>query len=129
VAGNLRFLPSGAALVALVAGDIDEATSPAIGRALAIEARGAGCRGLVIDLQAVTFLGSIGVSMLLDVRRTLLDRGTVTHLLCHPSSMPRRILQITSLDELFAIHTSLRDALVALDGDGCRDGQYRPVDN
>jgi len=129
VAGNLRFVPKGVALVAQVTGDVDEVTSPAIGRALAAEARGRRCRALLIDLQAVTFLGSIGVSMLLDVRRTLLDRGTMTHLLCDPTSMPGRVLRITSLDELFGIHTTLRDALLALDGDGRRDGDRRRVDN
>src|SRR4051794_34808182 len=104
-------------------------TSPAIGRALAAEAGPGGCRALVIDLQGVTFLGSIGISMLLDVRRTLLDHGTAIHLLCDPSSMPRRILRITSLDELFAVHGTLADALVAVDGDRGRHTHRPRVDN
>ncbi len=115
MAGNVRFVPSGAALVAFVVGDVDDLTSRSIGRTLIDQAGDGSCRGLVIDLRSVTFLGSNGLSMLLDVRRTLMERHLEIHLLCEPNAMPMRVLQITRLEEVFPVHLALRDALAALD--------------
>jgi len=114
----VRFVATGPALVAFVTGDVDELTARAIGSSLLAETRRNRCGGLVIDLRNVTFLGSTGLSMLLDVRRNLLDREVETLLLCQSESMPQRVLRITKLDDLFAVHTALGDALHALDGDG-----------
>jgi anti-sigma B factor antagonist len=100
-----------------VSGDVDDVTSRGIGQSLTAESRHVGCRGLVIDLRSVTFLGSTGLSMLIDVRRGLTDQGADIILLCDPSSMALRVLQITRLDECFAITTALRDAFASLDGD------------
>jgi anti-anti-sigma factor len=116
MAGDVRFIPNGAALVAEVNGEVDDLTARPIGAALIEGTRQAPCHGLVIDLRPVTFLSSAGLSMLLDVRGALNEQERETHLLCESGSMPQRLLRITSLDDLFPVHTLLRDALDAVDG-------------
>ncbi len=114
MAGEVLFVPNGAALLAVVHGDVDELTARPIGTALIEGTRQVPCQGLVIDLRPVTFLGSAGLSMLLDVRGALIEEERETHLLCESGSTPQRVLRITNLEDLFPVHTLLREALESL---------------
>ena len=59
-----------------------------------------GARSLVIDFSKVAFIDSMGLSTLIGVRGTAVEKlGTVT--IRHPSPAVIRLLALTGLDEVF----------------------------
>lgn len=89
--------PSGT-IVVRVHGDLDLATAPAFTAQLQ------GRRGpLVFDLRQTTFLDSSGLRALLTVTRA--DGGSAA-VIC-PAGAPRRILQMSGVDALFALYEDL----------------------
>jgi anti-anti-sigma factor len=91
-----------------VSGELDMLTAPILAdhvqRVLPTDTR-----RLVIDLSGVTFLGSSGLTTLLQVHRSLGD-GQLA-LVCSTNAL--RALQATALDTLFTIHPTVQDALDA----------------
>ncbi|WP_040808207.1 MULTISPECIES: STAS domain-containing protein [Nocardia] len=98
------------ATVLTVAGDVDLATAPALENA--VDAALAGTpAALVIDLTAVSFLASAGMAVLVgahkragDTRIAVVADGPATS----------RQLKVTSLDQVFALHPTLDEALASL---------------
>ena len=95
-----------------VGGEIDLHTAPAL-RDCLNQTIDAGSRRLVVDLRQVSFIDSIGLGVLIGVRRRLLTHagheGSI-HLVCAEGLM-LRVLRITGLDGTFALHATLADAL------------------
>ena len=96
--------------VAVVSGEIHVSTAPRFRQALeAIIERGDGT--LVLDLTAVEFIDSTGLSVLLNGLRLVGQRGGHMALVCtNPTVL--RLFQITSLDTTFDIVAD-RDAAIA----------------
>ena len=71
----------------------------------------AGCRHLILDLQAVRFLDSSAIGML-----ALLAQGMKTShgsiILSSPQSYIREILALAHLDRLFPIYSTVQEALM-----------------
>jgi anti-anti-sigma factor len=91
--------PSGA-VVLHAAGEIDTETAPELGAEV-----GTWCETapqVLLDLSGVTFLGSAGLSVLLETR-DMLDGDTVLQLRCGSSRAVRRALQVTGTMELFDV--------------------------
>jgi anti-sigma B factor antagonist len=64
-----------------------------------------GARSLVIDCEAITFIGSTGLSALIDAhKRAELQFGTVT--LRNPTAFMVRILEITGLDDVLLVEAA-----------------------
>jgi anti-sigma B factor antagonist len=98
--------PAPGVRVVRVAGDLDLATAPRLSSAVLDDV---GCRRLVVDLSAVTFLGSTGLSALLACGEDRVLRLVgVEH---RPVARP---LAITGLDALFLTHSSVPEALAAI---------------
>jgi anti-sigma B factor antagonist len=57
---------------------------------------------VAVDMAAVTFMGSTGISFLLRLRRTAAARGGVVRLL-HIPEQCRRLLTVTATDSLFEL--------------------------
>ena len=57
----------------------------------------AGPPRLVVDLQAVPFIDSAGLTWLLDARDDCVERGGLLHL-AEPNQLCREILEITGID-------------------------------
>jgi anti-sigma B factor antagonist len=57
---------------------------------------------LVIDLSAVTFIDSGGLSLLVVLNRRQIERGGTT-LLANPAPIVRRVLAITALDQVMEV--------------------------
>jgi anti-sigma B factor antagonist len=86
----------GADLVRL-AGEIDLANAPAIGREVA--ARTAGSGAVVVDLTAVSFLDSAGVRLLDSLVGALAERGAPVRLVVAQAGAVRRTLQLCAFPE------------------------------
>jgi anti-sigma B factor antagonist len=82
-----------------ISGEIDIATSPAMGDALAA---GRGPAHLEVDMSAVTFMDASGIGVLLAARQRAVDGGGSLTVRA-PSWAVRRVTGILGLDELLVI--------------------------
>ena len=103
----------GTRVVIVVGGEVDMLTSPHL-RALVLEHLGeaAGVDLVVLDLDAVTFLGTSGLAVLIEVREAAHMAGVELRLAC----TARRVLRpltIAGLVTLFDIHDTQEAALAA----------------
>src|SRR6476620_6724324 len=104
---------TGSHTVIEVGGEVDMLTSPQL-RATVLEqlAETAGVEVVVLDLDAVTFLGTSGLAVLIEVREAAHMAGVELRLAC----TARRVLRpltIAGLVSLFDIHDSQEAALAA----------------
>ena len=91
---------SGPSLLATVAGDVDLANYPRF----TAEAEAWAGKGsdVVLDCSNVTFMDSMGLRVLVQLRQTLIDGGhSLT--LADPSTPVARVLDLTGVLELFGL--------------------------
>jgi anti-anti-sigma factor len=70
-------------------------------------------RKLLIDLEKVTFLGSMGLRSIVLPARAVKSRGGKVVLLA-PTEMVESVLKTSGIDSLFPIHHDLATAIAAL---------------
>lgn len=99
------------ATVLTVAGEVDLATAPALENAIDAILAGKPA-ALIIDLTAVSFLASAGMAALVAAHQRAGEGTTIAVVAEGPATS--RQLKMTSLDQVFALHTTLDDALAAL---------------
>jgi anti-sigma B factor antagonist len=102
----------GESVVLTVSGEVDVSTGPRLRAALSEALDGPGTSPVVVDLSAVTFLGSTGVAVLVDADwqakqqkrplRVVVDRDRAA--VIHP-------LQATGTDRILAVHDDVGGAL------------------
>ncbi len=101
----------GSAVIVSVRGELDLATVPVLRDRLgSVDEVSAAPSPLVIDLSAVTFIGSAGLALLVDLHNTCTERGTPLALVATGTVVPRAI-QVTALDQVFSVHGSLEEAI------------------
>ena len=109
---TLTVLDDGKIRVGTVDGDVDLASahdlSAEILRAVPSEAD-----GLVLDLSAVRYLDSTGVSMLLDIHRSLDARRQRFSVVLPKTSHLWRLFEITGLPSILRIGETLAEAKAA----------------
>ncbi|MGL4464387.1 MAG: STAS domain-containing protein [Planctomycetia bacterium] len=71
---------------------------------------------VVVDLGEVEFFGTIFLSLLLRVWKSLANDGG-TLVICNPSSQAREVLRITNLDTLWALYDDRDEAIAALEAE------------
>ena len=71
-----------------------------------------GAGELVLDLRDTTFVDSMTLGVLLGSMKTMRERDGVMRLVVDRPDI-RRVFEITLLDDLFPIHSSLEEALAA----------------
>lgn len=98
-------LPEGGTL-ASVTGELDLATAPRLEEALTGRRTG---ERVVIDLSGCTFLDSSGVRVLASTVHAVSSEGARLELVVVDSGIAR-VLEITGIDSLMDIHTSLESA-------------------
>ncbi|UGT45680.1 STAS domain-containing protein [Nocardia yamanashiensis] len=98
--------------VLTVTGEVDLATAPALENAID-SILGGKPRGLVIDLSDVGFLASAGMAVLVAAHQRA---GSTRIAVVADGPATSRQLKMTSLDQVFALHTTLGDALTSLRG-------------
>jgi anti-sigma B factor antagonist len=95
-----------------VDGDIDLATVPALEAAIE-EALVPRPTGLVIDLTKVGFLASAGLQALVATHNTVSQ--TAQFAVVANSAATSRPIQLTGLDQIFALYPTLDEALTAVE--------------
>jgi anti-sigma B factor antagonist len=96
--------------VVFAVGEIDLAASPVMREVMA-EAVESG-RHLIVDLSAVSFLDSTGLSVLLGTQKTI-EATHKSMSLAGPSVFVAKILGITRVDDAIPVHPDLDTALSA----------------
>ncbi|WP_167479511.1 MULTISPECIES: STAS domain-containing protein [Nocardia] len=99
------------ATVLAVAGEVDLATAPALESAIEGILSGKPA-ALIIDLSAVSFLASAGMAALVAAHKRA-GAATVMAVVAEGPATSRQ-LKMTSLDQVFALHATLDDALAGL---------------
>jgi anti-sigma B factor antagonist len=99
-------------VVLSVDGEIDMVTAPHLGRAIC-EALERSATALVIDLTEVTFLASVGMSVLVAAQGAA-DAMAVRFAVVADGGATRRPMRLLGLDAVLALHPSLDDAVHAL---------------
>ena len=79
-----------------VAGEIDMATSPALGALLRAAIEADDTKRVAVDLSQLTFLDSSGIRELVLAHEQANERGIALYV-TNPHRIPRRILEITGL--------------------------------
>ncbi len=100
---------SGSAVVLAVAGEVDLLSAPVLGDGVTTALAGAP-ELLVIDLSEVSFLASIGITVLLEARRAA-GPATRVRVVAPEAGVVNRTLRLTGLHEALAVTTTRDDAL------------------
>jgi anti-sigma B factor antagonist len=104
----LRTENDGDTLVFVLRGSLDLATAPTV-RAALLDAIEKAHHNLIVDLCALEFLDSTGLSVLIGAhRRTAEQNGTFRLVIC--DGPIARLLNITGLIAVFSVYHSLDDA-------------------
>lgn len=101
----------GDAVVVSVRGELDLATVPVLRESLdTVDQVSDAPSPLVVDLSAVTFIGSAGLALLVDLHNKCSEKSIPLALVATGSVVPRAI-QVTALDQVFAMHDSVEGAI------------------
>jgi anti-anti-sigma factor len=105
----------GSCTIVTLGGYIDLSTRKQLRDVLAAAAKGTS--HLVVDMSRLGFMDSTGLSVLVEVHRRLDGRGG-TLALAAPQPIVAKVLQISGLDQVLAVHASLTQALARSGGEG-----------
>ena len=104
IAAEIAFDRTGPELIVSIAGELDAVTAPAFSKQITEQAR-PDDETVWLDLSAVTFCASPGVSMIVRSHNEALDRGGRSVVL-HPSEPVMRILEMCNLTKGLHIRTA-----------------------
>ncbi|MCX4092712.1 STAS domain-containing protein [Nocardia sp. alder85J] len=99
------------ATVLTVAGEVDLATAPALETAIETTLAAAPT-ALIIDLSQVSFLASAGMAALVAAHQRAGGSTRIAVVADGPATS--RQLRMTNLDQVFAVHSTLAEAVAAL---------------
>jgi anti-sigma B factor antagonist len=102
---GVETIDEGDPVVIAVHGQADLHTAPELRNAITA-ALDAGAKGLVVDLSEATFIDSMTLGVLLGAVKRLRPSGGKVGIVCTDPHI-RRIFEITLLDRVFSLHTSL----------------------
>jgi anti-sigma B factor antagonist len=91
----------GSTAVVKIEGEVEFATAPRL-RATLVDLAIEGANPVILDLGAVTFLDSAGISLLIQAKKRLQSAGSDL-LLRSPQRNVMRVLEISGVNVLFAI--------------------------
>lgn len=101
----------GSAVVVSVRGELDLATVPLLRESLGdVHGVSPVPSPLVVDLSGLTFIGSAGLALLVELNNQCVERGVLLALVATGTVVPRAI-QVTALDQVFSVHPSVDEAL------------------
>jgi anti-anti-sigma factor len=99
-------------VIAKMAGELDLSNAPSTGEEIAAGVPNT-ARALVVDLSALDFLDSSGVSMLFRLARRLGGRRQQLHVVAPTGAAVARVLEIVEFGRAAPLHTTLDGALAA----------------
>ena len=110
-----------------VGGEIDVYTAPRLRERL-LELIAEGERELLVDMEAVEFLDSTGLGVLVGVQRLVAAQGGHLGLICSQERI-LKVFRITGLDRFFEMHHSVDAAAEAMSRDGSGSTEAAPGDS
>jgi anti-sigma B factor antagonist len=102
---------SGDSVVVAAIGDIDAVTVPELSTALLAAIEDIPGQRVVLDLSEVSFLGSHGLAMLVDIATRARHVGRPLRLVVDHQHPVIRPLEITGIDNSFTLYRTLGEAL------------------
>ncbi len=96
-----------------VGGEVDVYTAPRLREAI-VAAIDAGHTRLVVDVEKVEFLDSTGLGVLVGALKKVRADGGTLDIVCTQERI-LKIFDITGLDKVFGLHTSVAEAIAAHD--------------
>ena len=91
-----------------LAGEVDVYTAPKLKERMVAQVD-AGCSKLLIDMEAVTFIDSSGLGVLVSALRRARERDGGVRIVCSRENI-LKIFRITGLDKVFPIFAELAEA-------------------
>jgi anti-anti-sigma factor len=117
---TIRVTRTGTLGVLTVDGEIDLTSGPLLRAALdeiMDDSGGTALAEVVVDLTAVTFLGSVGLAVLVDAHEHATQRGLALKIVIDgPGSPVARAFQAAAIHEHLDVHHSVGDALLGGEG-------------
>lgn len=98
--------------VATVSGEVDMSSVDRVGAVVTALSNLA--LGLVVDLGAVAYIDSSGISLLHDLAMRLRRRSQRLIVVCPPGSPPRRMLELTAFDSQATVLDQVGPAITAI---------------
>jgi anti-sigma B factor antagonist len=105
---DVRTEQAGASCTVALAGEIDVYTSPRLKQEL-LDLIDGGCVDIVIDLDALSFIDSSGLGVLVSGLRRAKEHGGTLRLICTNESI-LKIFRITGLDKVFPLFATIEEA-------------------
>jgi anti-anti-sigma factor len=112
-ARGVEITHQGDVVIARLEGDIDLAKTPTVS-ATVLEGVPNDAVGLVVDLQNVRYIDSVGIRMLFTFVRSLQAARQGMAIALPPGSPVRKLLKVTHLDEATVFRASVDEAVTAL---------------
>jgi anti-sigma B factor antagonist len=103
----------GGVLVLAVSGEVDLETAPTLRTAVRTAIDQTAGEPCIVDLTAVTFLDSTGLSALLDATQVSQARQEPLRIVVDTNRPVIRPIMITGLDEVLALYDTVKEALNA----------------
>lgn len=101
----------GEAVVLHPSGEVDLATVSNLWAMM--KSAGEDGRHVIVTLNEITYIDSTGIKALLDVHRLLRQRSQRL-VLADPTSMVRKVIEITALEKVIPVYASLEEAVQSL---------------
>jgi anti-sigma B factor antagonist len=101
----------GEAVVLHPSGEVDLATVSSLWSMM--KSAGEDGRHVIVTLNEITYIDSTGIKALLDVHRLLRQRSQRL-VLADPTSMVRKVIEITALEKVIPVYASLEEAMQSL---------------
>lgn len=98
-------------IVVSVAGEIDTLTTPRLRQAVGEAIDEAAGGSVIVDLTAVTFLGSPGLAALVEAVGQAQRRGGPLRVVVDKSRPVLRPIELTGLDDVLALYETVEEAL------------------
>ncbi|PWW66938.1 anti-sigma factor antagonist [Actinokineospora spheciospongiae] len=113
-------------VVVHISGELDMVTAPVVNTALDTATATSGDRALVIDLTALSFMGSTGLAMLLETRQRCVDNGRGFAVVSPSGSPPRRALEVTGLFPVMCVEETVTAGVRRTGMGWCVNGRTKP---
>jgi anti-sigma B factor antagonist len=98
--------------VIAVSGEVDVYSAPTLKQGIT-DLLESGANTVVVDLSGVAFLDSTGLGALVEARTATTEAGGALPLVCSQERIIK-LFTITGLDEVFAIHPNVDEAIASL---------------
>ena len=92
----------------MLRGEVDVYTAPRLKEGL-VEMIEGGCANVVVDLEAVSFIDSSGLGVLVSALRRARERDGTVHIVCTRENI-LKIFRITGLDKVFPVFADVAEA-------------------